>query len=130
MPRKKDGMLFEVHPTPIKGKDGQNIVYARPVPMDKFTMKGLEDYCHRNYHSYYGEIGRAFDYFLRAAGELMAMGYRIETPIGSFAPKRRTRIFPWQLHKNPINLMKIEKTYIFPFIILIISVLDYVGLQN
>ncbi len=87
MPRKKDGMLFEVHPTPIKGKDGKNIVYARPVPTDKFTMKGLEDYCHRNYHSYYGEIGRAFDYFLRAAGELMAMGYRIETPIGSFAPK-------------------------------------------
>ncbi|MBQ3630313.1 MAG: hypothetical protein II949_03660, partial [Prevotella sp.] len=29
---------------------------------------------------FYGELGRAFDYFLRAAGELMAMGYRIETP--------------------------------------------------
>ena len=30
---------------------------------------------------------RAFDYFLRAASELMAMGYRVETPIGSFAPR-------------------------------------------
>ena len=29
----------------------------------------------------------AFDYFLRAAGELMAQGYRIDTPIGSFAPR-------------------------------------------
>ena len=27
MPRKKDGMPFEVHPTPAKGKDGKNIVY-------------------------------------------------------------------------------------------------------
>ena len=31
MPRKKDGMPFEVHPTPAKGKDGKNIVYAKPA---------------------------------------------------------------------------------------------------
>ena len=87
MPRKKDGMLFEVHPTPAKGKDGRNIVYVRPAMNYKLTMQGLEDFCNRNYHSPYGEMMRAFDYFLRAAGELMAMGYRVETPIGSFAPK-------------------------------------------
>ena len=87
MPRKKDGMLFEVHPTPAKGKDGRNIVYVRPAMSYKLTMQGLEDFCNRNYHSPYGEMMRAFDYFLRAAGELMAMGYRVETPIGSFAPK-------------------------------------------
>ena len=87
MPRKKDGMLFEVHPTPAKGKDGKNIVYVRPAMHYKLTMQGLEDFCNRNYHSPYGEMMRAFDYFLRAAGELMAMGYRVETPIGSFALK-------------------------------------------
>ena len=87
MPRKKDGMLFEVHPTPSKGKDGKNIVYVRPAMNYKLTMQGLEDFCNRNYHSPYGEMMRAFDYFLRAAGELMAMGYRVETPIGSFAPR-------------------------------------------
>ena len=87
MPRKKDGMLFEVHPTPVKGKDGKNIVYVRPAMHYKLTMKGLEDFCNRNYHSPYGEMMRAFDYFLRAASEVMAMGYRVETPIGSFAPK-------------------------------------------
>ena len=27
MPRKKNGLLYEVHPTPVKGKDGRNIVY-------------------------------------------------------------------------------------------------------
>lgn len=87
MPRKKDGMLFEVHPSPLKGKDGKNIVYARPAERLKISMEGLEDFCCRNYNSRYGELSRAFDYFLRAAGELMASGYRIDTPIGSFAPK-------------------------------------------
>lgn len=87
MPKKKDGMLFEVHPTPVKGKDGKNIVYVRPAGNYKISMNGLEEFCSRNYHSLYGELGRAFDYFLRAAGELMAMGYRVETPIGSFAPR-------------------------------------------
>ena len=89
MPRKKDGILFEIHPSPAKGKDGKSIVYVRPAGNLKLSMRGLEDYCNRNYRSLYGEIERSFDYFLRAAGELMAMGYRIETPIGSFAPRLR-----------------------------------------
>ena len=86
MPIKKDGMLFEVHPTPIKGKDGKNIVYARPAEKAKLTMEGLEDYCERNYNSRYGELSRAFDFFLRAAvspkekevlREAMNRGYNI-----------------------------------------------------
>jgi hypothetical protein len=32
-------------------------------------------------------MSRAFDMFIRAAGWFLAEGYRIETPIGSFAPK-------------------------------------------
>lgn len=87
MPKKKDGMLFEVHPTPVKGKDGKNLVYVRPAKCYKMSMQELEEFCNRNYHSPYGELMRAFDYFLRAAGELMAAGYRVETPIGSFAPR-------------------------------------------
>lgn len=87
MPRKKDGMLYEVHPTPVKGKDGRNIVYVRPAEHYKMKWKDVEDFCNRNYHAYYGEMSRAFDNFLRAASELMARGYRIDTPIGSFAPR-------------------------------------------
>lgn len=87
MPRKKDGMKFVVQPTPVKGKDGKNIVYVRPAEKHKITMNELEDFCCSNYRSRYGELTTAFSYFLRAAGELMARGYRIETPIGSFAPK-------------------------------------------
>jgi len=34
-----------------------------------------------------GELSRAFDTFIRVAGRFLAEGYRIDTPIGSFAPK-------------------------------------------
>ena len=68
MPRKKDGMPFEVHPTPAKGRDGKNIFYVKPAMRNKMTMSGVEDFCSRNYGLRYGELARAFDVFLRAAG--------------------------------------------------------------
>ena len=80
-------MVFEVHPTPVKGKDGRNIVYVRPAAGKKLSMKALEDYCDKFYGIRFGELSRAMDVFMRAAAELMARGYRIDTPIGSFAPR-------------------------------------------
>jgi len=87
MPKKNSGMWYEVHPTPVKGSDGRNVVYVRPKSGMKLTMKQLEDYCERNYAVHYGELSRAFEVFVRVAGRYLAEGYRIETPIGSFAPK-------------------------------------------
>ena len=87
MPRKNHGMWYEVHPTPVKDSDGKNLVYVRPKSGQKLTMKQLEDYCERTYNMRYGEMSRALDMFIRAAGRWMAEGYRIETPLGSFAPK-------------------------------------------
>ena len=87
MPRKSNGMWYEVHPTPVKGGDGKNLVYVRPKSGMKLSMKQLEDYCERSYSLRYGELSRAFDVFVRVAGRFLAEGYRIDTPIGSFAPK-------------------------------------------
>ena len=87
MPRKESGMWYEVHRTPIKGEDGQNIVYVRPKSGMKLNMKQLEDYCERMNYLRYGELSRVMDAFVRAAGRFLAEGYRIDTPIGSFAPK-------------------------------------------
>ena len=78
MPRKKEGMVFEVHPTPVKGKDGRNMVYVRPAGGKKLSMKALEDYCDKFYGIRFGELSRAMDVFLWAAAELMAWGYRID----------------------------------------------------
>ena len=87
MSQKKSGLPFEVHPTPAKGKDGQHIVYVRPARGMKLSMKFMDDFCSKNYGMRYGELTRAFDVFLRAAAEMIAEGYRIETPIGSFGPR-------------------------------------------
>ena len=87
MPRKTSGMWYEVHPTPVKGSDGKNLVYVRPKSGQKLTMKQLEDYCERINALRYGELSRVFDTFIRVAGRFLAEGYRIDTPLGSFAPK-------------------------------------------
>lgn len=84
MPKKKSGFPYEVHPTPAKGKDGRNIVYARPARGYKMSMKDVDEYCHKYYNTRDGEIELAFREFLKGAAELMARGYRIDTPIGSF----------------------------------------------
>ena len=80
-------MWYEVHPTPVKGADGKNLVYVRPKSGLKLSMSELEDYCEGMNSLRYGELSRAFDAFIRAAGRFLAEGYRIDTPIGSFAPR-------------------------------------------
>lgn len=80
-------MLFEVHPSPAKGKDGKNIVYVKPVSGQKITMRQLEEFCSKRYGIRYGELARAFDVFIQGAGFWLSEGYRIETPIGWFSPK-------------------------------------------
>ena len=76
-------MWYEVHPTPVKGKDGKNLVYVRPQSGMKLTIKQLEEYGERMNYLRYGELSRAFDSFLHVAGRYLAEGYRIDTPIGS-----------------------------------------------
>ena len=87
MSRKKNGFPYEIHPTPMKGKDGRNIVYARPARGLKLDINAVDSYCHEHYQTADGELEYVFKQFLKCAAELMARGYRIDTPIGSFVPK-------------------------------------------
>ena len=87
MSRKKSGFPYEVHPTPKKGKDGRNIVYACPAKGLKMSIEGVDEFCAKHYATRNGEIELAIKQFIKGASELMAMGYRIDTPIGSFVPK-------------------------------------------
>jgi hypothetical protein len=87
MPIKKDGLLFELHPSPAKGSDGRNILYARPVSGRKITMEQIDAYCAKWYGIRSYELTRAFEVFLQAAGQYLAQGYRIETPLGSFSAR-------------------------------------------
>lgn len=86
MPRKRNGMPFELHPSPIKGKDGKNIFYAKPLSGRKVTMEEIDEYCFRHYAMRKGELTHSFNAFIEAAGHFLAEGYRMETSIGYFAP--------------------------------------------
>ena len=44
MPRKTDGMPFEIYTRPTNGEDGKPLLYVRPVAPYKRTMKDIENY--------------------------------------------------------------------------------------
>ena len=87
MPRKTNGMPFEIHPSPKKAANGKNLLYVRPRSRQKITMEQLDDYCANHYALRPGELTRAFQAFIEATGYYLSEGYRVETLIGSFAPK-------------------------------------------
>ncbi len=86
MPRKTDGMLFELHPRPTKGEDGKPLLYARPATNQKRTMKDVKNFCSlRGVNPAMVEI--AFETFIEVCSGWLADGYRVETPLGVFSPK-------------------------------------------
>ena len=87
MPRKKDGMLIELLPRPTKGEDGKPLLYARPAIGFKYTMRAVDEYCNEYRGMSVGDVTRFFEGFLDVATALMRDGSRVETSIGSFAPK-------------------------------------------
>ena len=93
MPRKKSGMPFEVYPTPVKGKNGRNILYAKPAggPLMRITEEQIDSYVAKYSLLNRGQMRLMFEEFKHWAAEWLAKGYRIDTPIGSFAPKLRMK---------------------------------------
>jgi hypothetical protein len=87
MPRKTDGIEFELHPGPQKDKDGKPLLYAKLASKKKITFEQLEGYSITFKHMAKGELEACFTKFLNCAAPWFHEGYRVETPIGSFAPK-------------------------------------------
>ena len=87
MPRKTNGIEFEVHPRPTKGDDGKPLLYVRPVKGRKKTFKDLEAFCCKYRGLRTGELQQVFGVVMEVAGMWLSDGYRVETPLGSFAPK-------------------------------------------
>ena len=42
MPRKTDGILFELQPRPTKGNDGKPLLYAEPVVERRYDLDDIE----------------------------------------------------------------------------------------
>jgi len=90
MPRKTDGIPFILQTRPTKGPDGKPLLYAQVEPGHKLTLDHL-DIEFQGVGSYrQGDVKRMFEVFANVVGKYVAEGYRIETPLGSFAPKLKT----------------------------------------
>lgn len=87
MPRKTDGILFELQPRPTKGDDGKPLLYAEPVILRKYNLDDIDDFCARYRHTSRGEMKRLFDLLSEVTTMWLSEGCRVETPFGSFAPK-------------------------------------------
>lgn len=87
MPRKTDGILFELQPRPTKGDDGKPLLYAQPVVERKYDLDDIDNFCARYRHTSKGEMKRLFDLFSEVATMWLREGCRVETPFGSLAPK-------------------------------------------
>jgi hypothetical protein len=87
MPRKTDGMLIELQPGPKKGDDGKPLLYARPAKGLKRTIHHIDELCAKYRGMLRGDMERHFDTFIDVIRQYLADGYRIETPLGTFAPK-------------------------------------------
>lgn len=87
MPRKTDGILFELQPRPTKGDDGKSLLYAQPVIKHKYDLDDIDDFCARYRHTSRGEMKRLFDLLGEVTTMWLSEGCRVETPFGSFAPK-------------------------------------------
>ena len=63
MPRKTDGVLFELQPRPTKGEDGKPLLYAQPVVEYKYNLDDIDDFCNKYRHTSKGEMKRFFGLF-------------------------------------------------------------------
>lgn len=89
MPRKTDGIEFEIHPRPTKGEDGKPLLYVRVAKGKKMSSELFLSNCKNNHPVFADVIEPVINAVFDDLGRLLTDGYRVDTPFGSFAPKLR-----------------------------------------
>lgn len=86
MPRKTNGIVYELHPRPTKGDDGQPLLYAKPVITRKYNLDDLDNFCARYRGTNRGDMKRFCELCKDVYSLWLRQGHRVETPFGSLAP--------------------------------------------
>lgn len=118
MPIKKDGMPFEAHPSPMKDENGENLLYVKPESGLRMSLHDIEGWCIGQNAIRRGDMERVFDAFKDGAAYWMSRGFRIETPIGIFAPKiglKRKETNPDKIKHDDVELVGIDYQSVKPF---------------
>lgn len=111
MPKKENGLPFELHPSPIKDAEGRNILYAIPMQKLSTTLEELDDYCCIHSGLSRNQLVSVFNYFINTAAEFLARGERIVTPMGTFAPRLSLEgqfVNPADVHADDVRLRGID----------------------
>ena len=111
MPRKNKGLPFEVHPGPQKNENNEPILYATTQSGYKRTLDDLDMWFGEKYGIRRGEMVRVFEAFMESAPKWMAEGFKIETPIGTFAAKIKLKqdfVNPDDITNNDADIDGIE----------------------
>lgn len=127
MPRKKNGMKFELLPRPTKDENGQPLLYPRPAIGITYSMHTLDDFAHKYRCLPPRELTRILNCFMEVAVIHMQHGERIDTPIGSFAPKLRLDgdfSDPKKVRPKDVHLAGIEYIPSKEFVRLLEALLD------
>lgn len=86
-----EGIVFELNPGPHKDDEGRPLLYAIPEKGRKFSFASVARDAVDRHLALSGEMERTFNAFFETAGMMLSRGYRVVTPIGSFAPKLRMK---------------------------------------
>ena len=87
MPRKTNGMPFEVHRSPKADEDGRVLLYAAPQSNRTKDFDEIEGWLSISNSVRKGDLLRAFAAFLDECSLWLSKGYRVQTPLGVFSPK-------------------------------------------
>ena len=71
MPRKLDGMNFEIHPSPMKDSEGRNLLYVRPLQGQHITLSELDEHCCEHAGLPRNTLTSVFNYFCTACAEFL-----------------------------------------------------------
>ena len=87
MPRKTDGLPFEVHRSPSTDENGNIVLYATPLSNRTKDFDELEGWMRISNSIKAGELQRSFDAFMDECSRWLGSGYRVQTPLGVFSLK-------------------------------------------
>lgn len=111
MPRKTDGIPFEVHRSPSTVDNGNVVLYATPQSNRIKEFKEIEGWLSNANIMRIGVLRQSFDVFLDECVRWVSQGYRVQTPLGVFSMKlgmKRKITNPRQVRHDDVEFKGID----------------------
>ena len=102
----------------MKSENGENLLYVKPKSGLKMSLEDIETWSSGRNAIHKGDMERVFSAFIDSAAYWMSRGFRIETPIGTFAPKiglKRKETDPDNIKHDDVELLGIDYQSAKPF---------------